>query len=471
MRHLIFIAIGISLLLPAALSAEEDPAKHYEAARKAEESRDFNAAVAAYDKVLELDEEYKDAFDRWDACIKLAEWQDGLEGEPKAMDLVRLGEVYVEILVVRKEAGEDEEADKDSAKERQQELVASERACYEDAIAKDPGCTEAHGHLALSNYVGGNGSISTVIVETFRFLETSPHRARLTEAIEHFKVYGELRRVSSVLGDEYAAAQAAVKKKEYAKAASILEEVATKRKDLPDAYYTWLWSYIGRNRMQGGDLEAARRAFTQSIGHASHAATIRSRLGLASLDVKAGDLPAALEHLKAAVAEGSSACVSIARRKATVFKALFEAEDAAIREAALRLTDQELGDAPIRERIAKAVEQAKKENKKVLVHWYGPYCPYVMAMEERLARPEVREVLEKSFVHVKMDQGSGHRGGTLDKEYGGVMREYGVPCFFVLNAEGEVDVVQRDLELMGTPHRDYDAGKVLDFLKRAAGEE
>ncbi|MHC4469505.1 MAG: thioredoxin family protein [Planctomycetota bacterium] len=465
MRNVIFIAIGISLLLPAALFAEEDPAKHYEAARKAEASRDFTAAVAAYDKILELDEEYKDAFDRWDACIKLAEWQEGLEGEPKPMDLVRLGEVYVEILAARKEAGEE------PTKEREQELVASERACYTDAIAKDPGCTEAHGHLALSNYVGRNGSISTVIAETFRFLETSPHRARLAEAIEHFKVYGELRRVSSVLGDEYAAARRAGQKKEFAKAASILEEAATKKKDLPDAYYTWLWSWIGRYRMQSGDLEAARKAFTQSLGHVSHASTIQSRLGLASLDVKAGDLSAALEHLKAAVAEGSSACVSIARRKASAFKALFEAEDTAIREAAVKLTDQELGDAPIRERIAKAVEQANKEKKKVLVHWYGPYCPYVMALEERLARPEVREVLEKSFVHVKMDQGSGHRGGTLDKEYGGVMSKYGVPCFFVLDAEGEVEVVQRDLELMGTPHRDYDAEKVLAFLKRAAGVE
>ena len=84
MRHLTAAVIALLLLPPAVLVAEEDPAKHYDAARKAEEARDFKAATEAYDKVLEIDEEYEDAFERWDACIMLSEWQEELEGEPKA---------------------------------------------------------------------------------------------------------------------------------------------------------------------------------------------------------------------------------------------------------------------------------------------------------------------------------------------------------------------------------------------------
>jgi tetratricopeptide (TPR) repeat protein len=466
------LALCLLLALPLAARAQEgDPAKHYDAGRKAEAARDFAVALAEYDKVLEIDEEYKDAFLRWDACVKLADWREAIEGEVGAMDLVRLGEVHLQVhndnRDAAKELGEDlTAAEKEKLSGWLKELIATERACYEDAIEMDPACQEAHGHLALSHYVGGSGSMLVVIRETFLFMETSPHRDKLEQAIADFKVYGELRLLRAKLDDEWRAARNA--ERDPLKAASVLEGAAKTKKDLPDAFYTWLWASAGKCRMMKADNEGARKAFEEALKHAACTSTMRARLALASIDCKAGNLPAALEHLRAAVAEGSDACKTIALQRDKAYKPLFEAEDASIRDEVAKLADQEYGDAPIRESIDKAVEKAKAEGKKVLLHWYGPYCPYVMAMEERLVHPEVRKLIADHYVYVRIDFGSHHRADTLDAEYGGVMREHGVPCFTVLDAEGTVLNMQKDIPLFGAPHRDFDVKKIVAWLEQDA---
>ena len=43
-------------------------------------------------EVLDIDEDYEDAFERWDYCHRLAEWQETVEGEIGPADLIRLGE-------------------------------------------------------------------------------------------------------------------------------------------------------------------------------------------------------------------------------------------------------------------------------------------------------------------------------------------------------------------------------------------
>jgi hypothetical protein len=127
--------------------------------------------------------------------------------------------------------------------------------------------------------------------------------------------------------------------------------------------------------------------------------------------------------------------------------------------------DPNTADEPIRAEIAAAVERAKEEGKLVLLHWYGPYCPYVMAMEERLAHPEVRKLLDERFVHVRMDQGGMHKGLTLDREFGNVWREHGVPSFFVLDAEGSIRAIQEDRELLDPSTRCYDVEKIVEWLQ------
>ena len=74
------------------------------------------------------------------------------------------------------------------------------------------------------------------------------------------------------------------------------------------------------------------------------------------------------------------------------------------------------------------------------------------------------------FVFIRMNQGSMHRGLTLDAHYGRVMRTYGVPCFFVLDEDGEVDAIQRDAPLMSTPNRAFSVEKIAAWLEEAAAE-
>jgi thiol-disulfide isomerase/thioredoxin len=186
--------------------------------------------------------------------------------------------------------------------------------------------------------------------------------------------------------------------------------------------------------------------------------------------VKAGNLAGALVHLKAAVAEGSSACGMIAQQREKAYKPLFASEDPKIRETVELLADSERGDDPIREEIRLAGEKAAAEKKVLLLFWYGPYCPYVMAMEERLAHPEVAKILAEKFVVVRVDYGSHHRAMVLDAEYGDVFNAYGVPCFMTLNHQGKIREIQRDTDLMGAPHRCYDAEKIAEWLTKTAAE-
>ena len=109
--------------------------------------------------------------------------------------------------------------------------------------------------------------------------------------------------------------------------------------------------------------------------------------------MKNGDYKKALEHLRSAVKVGSRACLVIAKEKDKAFKPLFNSEDKAVSEEMNKLTNQKLADDHIRKQIKKALEKADKENKKVLLHFYGPYCPYVMLMEERLAHPKLRKLI------------------------------------------------------------------------------
>ena len=310
--------------------------------------------------------------------------------------------------------------------------------------------------------------MTTVIRETVKFLETSPFKDALKKPLADFAVYGELRLMKNVLAPVFDEAGKARKAGDLSKAAGVLEAACAG--EVPDAYRTVLLTEAGKMRMGLSDDAGARAAFEKAVTHAACSSTMDARLGLAALEVKAGNLAAALDHMKAAVLEGSGACAMIAQQKEKAFKALFAAEDAKVREEAEALTDAEKGDDPIREQIKETVAKAAAENKVPLLFWYGPYCPYVMAIEERLAHPEVKKILDEKFVVLRVDYGSHHRAMSVDAEYGDVFNAYGVPCFMVLNAEGKIREIQRDLNLMGAPHRCYDPEKIAEWLTKMAAD-
>ncbi|MBN2489392.1 MAG: thioredoxin family protein [Planctomycetes bacterium] len=443
-RLLVAGLVLIVVCRTSAAAAGDEVEKHYAAAVQAEAGRDFKTASSAWEKVLDIDPEYKDALSRWEACQALAEWQAALGGPVRAEDLVRLGEIYC-----------------------RQERIDEERRAYEDAIQLDAGCADAHGHLAMSHYTGRGGSMVVVVHGIRRLLETSPHRGALARALADWDVYGQLRIMGHVLKAELGAAEEARKAGDSARAAGRLQAAAAR--ELPDVFRTVLHAQAGKLRERAGDAAAARAAYLEALKHvAAGQYTIEARLGLARLDTAAGDLAGALAHLGAAVAEGSLACRGIAAERDGALKPLFAAAAPEIRAAVDKLVDPAEGDAPIRAEIEQAVARAAREGKRALIEWYGPYCPYVMSLEERLAHPRVAKILEERFVLVRMSQGSMHRGLALDEEYGGVMHKYGVPCFFVLNADGSVHTVQPDAELMSLRDRAFDVEKIAAWLLEAA---
>jgi tetratricopeptide (TPR) repeat protein len=439
------VVVLMALVFLGTARAEEDERSVkslYEAALRHEEARRYRTALACYEKVLELDEDYEDAFERHEACERLTLWQSGLTGEPTAPDLVRLGEILAEL-----------------------GRPVAEAKAYEDAIALDSGCADAHGHLALLHYAGRGyaGSLAVVIRETKKLLETSPNRERLKRAWADFDVYGELRLFRSALATELREAKAAAADGRPLDAAEILEEAA--KREVPDAFRTRLLAEAGWKRREGGDRVGARKTLEEALRHADCASTGHAHLILALLELDEGRPARALERLRAAVRSGSGACDVIDGWRESHLRALFTSDDEAVRKEMEVLADAEKGDEPIRAAIREACERAGREKKLVLLHFYGPYCPYVMAMEERLADPEIRALLEKRFVHYRVDLGSHHRGMTIDREYGGVFDEHGVPSFFVLEPDGSIRAIQKDVELMGPSGRGYDRGRILDWLR------
>ena len=147
---------------------------------------------------------------------------------------------------------------------------------------------------------------------------------------------------------------------------------------------------------------------------------------------------------------------------------LFSAEDESIRKAAEALTDVVAADAPVVAKIEAAKARAAKEGKKVLLFWYGPYCPYVMALKERLVHPEVKALIEKHFILVQVDQGAPHRLAHLDEAYGEVMECFGVPCLLLLKTDGSSPDVRTDTGLMDAENRSYSVELIVEYLTEAA---
>jgi tetratricopeptide (TPR) repeat protein len=436
------VLLGLVPLTLAIRAGEDDAKTHYDAARAAEKVRHFKAALAEYEKALAIDEDHEDLFERWEVCEALVDWEEALDGDPGPADLIRLGEVYSQF-------GRHED----------------EKASYEAAVALDPQCAEAHGHLAILYYTGrirGRGTFDAIRATT-RFLNTSPNRALLARARADFAIYGELRVFEKVMAEELAASKQAKAAGKPLAAAAILEGAV--KKDMPDAYRTRLLAGAGWIRVRAEDGAGARAAFMLALKHVECVHTITARFGLAALDVSAGKHAEALTHLGAAVKVGSGACDGIERLKATSLKPLFESEDPAVRAEMERLTDMEAADEPVRAGIRAACEKAGREGKLVLLHWYGPYCPFVMAMEERLAHPEIRKLIAEKFVHLRVDHGAHHRAMTLDREYGNVFNVHGVPSFYVLYPDGSIHSIQKDTSLMGPARCSYSVEAIIDWLE------
>jgi thiol:disulfide interchange protein len=110
--------------------------------------------------------------------------------------------------------------------------------------------------------------------------------------------------------------------------------------------------------------------------------------------------------------------------------------------------------------LAQALEQARREHKRVLVTFGGNWCGWCHALHELFeAEGPVRERLATSYVQLRVDSRSGK---ALAVELGAPLPS--VPFLTVLDADGKALVHQETGALeLGQGH---DPGKVRAFLDR-----
>lgn len=113
--------------------------------------------------------------------------------------------------------------------------------------------------------------------------------------------------------------------------------------------------------------------------------------------------------------------------------------------------------------IAKAVTQAKKENKRVLLQFGANWCGWCHKLHKVFKEePKIARTLSYEYEVVMVDIGRFDKNKELIEKYGAKIKGSGVPFLTVLNADGEVVTNQNTGDLEDGDH--HDVAKVQEFL-------
>lgn len=88
-----------------------------------------------------------------------------------------------------------------------------------------------------------------------------------------------------------------------------------------------------------------------------------------------------------------------------------------------------------------AQAQAKKENKRVFLHFGTPWCTWCHRLEDWMRRPEIAPILQKEFVDCKVDTDRMTGGEAMLKGYrkdAGLGESGGIPWFVFQDGDGAV---------------------------------
>ncbi|HEY4259482.1 MAG TPA: thioredoxin family protein [Schlesneria sp.] len=117
---------------------------------------------------------------------------------------------------------------------------------------------------------------------------------------------------------------------------------------------------------------------------------------------------------------------------------------------------------PGRELIDKAIKQAQRDHKRVLIEWGYNTCIWCVRLHDTFKKDAlVQPLIHEEFVLVLVDS---TENGELMREYGGKDRQYSFPHLTVLDDQGEVLTNQNTEPLeKGSAH---DPQFVADFLTK-----
>lgn len=117
--------------------------------------------------------------------------------------------------------------------------------------------------------------------------------------------------------------------------------------------------------------------------------------------------------------------------------------------------------------LKKAISQARKENKHVLVQFGGNWCPWCIRFHNMAyGAPVVDSLIKADYVYMlfNVSQDKKKRDYELFREFGYPNR-FGYPVFVVLNGEGKKLHIQDSGILEHCQVKGYDTTKVVIFLK------
>lgn len=124
---------------------------------------------------------------------------------------------------------------------------------------------------------------------------------------------------------------------------------------------------------------------------------------------------------------------------------------------------------PAQSKLEKALATAKRDEKKVYVHFGAPWCPWCHKLDDFLARNDVAEVLGRDFVVVKID---------IDRNPGGQpmldrlsdKKSDGLPFSVIVGSDGQVAAPGIDVEgqNFGFPVETTEREGFALMLKKAA---
>jgi thioredoxin 1 len=117
--------------------------------------------------------------------------------------------------------------------------------------------------------------------------------------------------------------------------------------------------------------------------------------------------------------------------------------------------------------IDRALAEAGKTGRQVLVIFGANWCADCRALDASLKTPRNAELMAKEFVVVKVDVGNFDRNGPITTQYGNPTRK-GIPSAVLLSPGNQVVYATRAGELSNA-RRMSDTG-VHDFFSKAAAQ-
>ena len=119
--------------------------------------------------------------------------------------------------------------------------------------------------------------------------------------------------------------------------------------------------------------------------------------------------------------------------------------------------------------LATAINQARKQNKMVFVHFGAPWCFYCHRFEDWMTDAEITKIFAKDFVSIKIDIDRTLQGKSvhkrLTKGQGG-----GIPWFAVLDSQGKTiaDSYRMNGKNLGYPFTDQEIEVFTKLIKEVS---